>query len=201
MPARIGLMILPGVTLFPHALLPLYIFVERYRQMLRAAIDGTRMFAIAHGGEEGIAAIGGLGIIRACVANDDGTSNLILQGVSRAVLDDLKMEPFPSAAVAPLMELNGGSSALARLREEISGAFRRIREAGIEAPGGFDKFLAQIKTHADFADAIAAAFVSDPLERRELLEECDVEARMRHLLRILLREIAILTGHPSAPTD
>jgi len=40
-------MTLPNATLFPQALLPLYIFEPRYRQMLAEALHSSRMFAVA----------------------------------------------------------------------------------------------------------------------------------------------------------
>src|SRR5437867_1357889 len=38
---------LPGVVLFPHAILPLHIFELRYRTMVREALSGERMIAVA----------------------------------------------------------------------------------------------------------------------------------------------------------
>jgi len=38
---------LPGVVLFPHALLPLHIFELRYRTMVRDALSAERMIALA----------------------------------------------------------------------------------------------------------------------------------------------------------
>src|SRR5436853_288613 len=38
LPREVGVMILPNATLFPQALLPLYIFEPRYRQMLADAL-------------------------------------------------------------------------------------------------------------------------------------------------------------------
>lgn len=192
-PKRTGLMILPGMTLFPHSLLPLYIFEERYRQMVEQALGGERMFAIAHVGEDGdVAPIGGIGIVRACVANDDGTSNLILQGIARVNFSDIEMEPFPSAAVAVLVDTHAGDDSLADLRSDIDKVYHQIREAGSEAPAGFDQYLAQIDSPGAFADAISAAFVADPVERRGLLEECDVSIRMQRLLRCLVRQMQTL---------
>ena len=40
-------MTLPNATLFPQALLPLYIFEPRYRQMLADALHSNRMFSVA----------------------------------------------------------------------------------------------------------------------------------------------------------
>jgi Lon protease-like protein len=37
---------LPGAVLFPHALLPLYIFEPRYRKMLEHALQRHRMFCV-----------------------------------------------------------------------------------------------------------------------------------------------------------
>ena len=38
---------LPGVVLFPHALLPLHIFEERYRAMTRDVLEGSRFLAVS----------------------------------------------------------------------------------------------------------------------------------------------------------
>jgi len=46
-PCEVPVMTLPKATLFPQALLPLYIFEPRYRQMLADALDSTRMFSVA----------------------------------------------------------------------------------------------------------------------------------------------------------
>ncbi len=189
-PERTGAMILPGVTLFPHALLPLHIFEPRYRRMLAAALDGARMFAIAHTDENGgLAPIGGLGVVRACVANEDGTSNLILQGVARVMITNLKMRPFPSVEIEVIADKGTGAENLDELRSDITEACRQMRHVGIETPRGFDEYLAQITEPGPFSDAVAAAFVADGVERRGLLEESDVSVRMSRLLRCLLRQL------------
>jgi len=192
-PSRTGLMVLPGVTLFPHSLLPLYIFEDRYRAMLGEALRGDRMFGIAHAGDDGeVAAIGGLGVVRACVANEDGTSNLILQGISRVTFSKLNMEPYPQADISIMPDV-GDDEPLGELRKEIDEACLRMRAAGMESPQGFDQYLAQIVSYGAFADAVASAFVIDPTERRGLLEECHVGTRMNRLLRCLLRQFLLET--------
>ncbi len=44
---RLPLFPLPNVVLFPHALLPLHIFEERYRAMVRDILSGTRFIAVS----------------------------------------------------------------------------------------------------------------------------------------------------------
>ena len=44
LPDKVPVMPLPGAVLFPHALLPLYIFEARYCDMLERALSHHRMF-------------------------------------------------------------------------------------------------------------------------------------------------------------
>ena len=46
-PSSVPVMVLPGALLFPHALLPLYIFEQRYREMLSYCLQSDRMFCVA----------------------------------------------------------------------------------------------------------------------------------------------------------
>src|SRR5690242_5869228 len=90
-PGEVPVMPLPNAILFPQAPLPLYIFEDRYRQMLRDCLANERMFSVAltrkdnpqTTDEPRTYEVAGLGIIRAAVGNDDGTSNIILQGLCR----------------------------------------------------------------------------------------------------------------------
>ena len=47
LPREVPVMTLPNATLFPQALLPLYIFEPRYRHMLADALHSNRMFSVA----------------------------------------------------------------------------------------------------------------------------------------------------------
>ena len=47
LPGQIPVMVLPNTLLFPNSLLPLYIFEERYREMLAHCLERSRMFCIA----------------------------------------------------------------------------------------------------------------------------------------------------------
>ncbi|PYK85079.1 MAG: hypothetical protein DME40_18515, partial [Verrucomicrobia bacterium] len=104
LPEQAPVMPLPGAVLFPHALLPLYIFELRYREMLAHALAQERMFCVAllrpesaqWKSEDDFFDIGTIGLIRACVGRGEGTSNLILQGLQRVRFADfVQLDPFP----------------------------------------------------------------------------------------------------------
>src|SRR5205814_10186063 len=86
-PSQVPVMTLRDATLFPQALLPLYIFEPRYRRMLADMLRSERMFSVAMQKpgrtRETPCSVAGLGLIRVSVGHDDGTSHLILQGLAR----------------------------------------------------------------------------------------------------------------------
>src|SRR5689334_7290571 len=113
LPHEMPLMTLPNVAFFPQALMPLHIFEPRYREMLRDVLASNRLFAVAGldpsklgepGKFEPPHRVATVGIIRACQKNDDGTSNLLLQGLARveivAILADDPYRRIHSRALA-----------------------------------------------------------------------------------------------------
>src|SRR3989442_6972595 len=98
-PVEVPVMTLPNATLFPQALLPLYIFEPRYRQMLADALHSNRMFSVAMqrpgSRRETPSPVAGLGLIRVSVGHRDGTSHLILQGLARVELEAaIRYKPY-----------------------------------------------------------------------------------------------------------
>src|SRR5512141_819746 len=106
-PREVPVMTLPNATLFPQALLPLFIFEPRYRQMLADALHSTRMFSVAMqkpgSTRETPSSVAGLGLIRVSVGHKDGTSHLILQGLARVELQEaVRYRPYRVQRVRPL---------------------------------------------------------------------------------------------------
>src|SRR5205809_1146878 len=108
LPKQLPVMPLPDAVLFPHALLPLYIFEPRYRNMLEHALYQHRMFCVTlikpscpeWRAPEDFFHLATVGLIRACVGRSDGTSNLILQGLQRVRFASFEQEtPFPIARI------------------------------------------------------------------------------------------------------
>src|SRR5437870_12882009 len=106
MPREVPIMTLSNATLFPQALLPLYIFEPRYRQMLADALHSNRMFSVAMqkqgSNRETPSAVAGVGLIRVSVGHRDGTSDLILQGLALVELEEaVRYKPHRVHGIAP----------------------------------------------------------------------------------------------------
>jgi Lon protease-like protein len=191
-------MVLPNAVLFPHSLLPLHIFEPPYRQMLVHCLDGDRMFSIGlvrNGitepeSLEDIWPVAGVGLIRACVGNDDGTSNLVLQGLARVRLLDLTQEqPFRIAEIELLQPNRGNLIEAEALCVKVKELCAQIQKLGVRLPANLMKQMQQIDDPEVLADVVAAAFISEAQLRQQLLEASGVPDRLRLLIQLLRSQI------------
>jgi Lon protease-like protein len=198
LPDEVPVMPLPGAVLFPHALLPLYIFEPRYREMLDHSLKRDRMFSVAlikpscaewHAAED-FFHLATIGLIRACVGRGDGTSNLVLQGLHRVRFTRFEQEtPFPVAKI-DIVESSGDPTVETEaLGEKVVELYRKLKRADRKLPPKVDRYLAQLGDLEMLADLVASAFVDDPLRRQQMLEESSVNQRLRLLITFLQDEI------------
>jgi Lon protease-like protein len=194
----VPVMPLPGAVLFPHALLPLYIFEPRYREMLEHALQRDRMFSVTlikpscpqwHAPED-FFHFATVGLIRACVGRGDGTSNLVLQGLHRVRFSSLEQEtPFPIAKIAIVKSNNSPTVETEALGEKVLELYQKLKRAERQLPPKVDRYLAQLGDLEMLADLVASTFVEDPLRRQQMLEEPSVNQRLRLLITYLQDEI------------
>jgi len=180
-------MVLPQTVFFPHHLLPLRIFEPRYRDMLAKALEGSRMFAVAmEQPGQPTARVGGLGLIRSCVTQPDGTSHLILRGLARVRLDHLVQvrpyviatpEPVEDAQPSPTSETVVRDALAAKILEHLD-AMEIPKEAGL---GEMKKFLRHLDDHHALVDLVAGCFLRDPATRQKILEVACLTERLRLL--------------------
>lgn len=205
-------MILGGAILFPQAVLPLFIFEPRYRQMLSHALESHRMFCVAMqrpGTErETPLPVAGIGLIRASVKNADGTSNLFLQGLTRVRLGKtLRYKPYRVHAIEPVTPGDAGGAAIEALRARVLDLVDlRLRQPGVlsrellrhlvgavAGPGqpSVEKCvetLRQVEDAGRFTDLVALLLLTNPLAQQVILQTLDVEERLRHLAHFLLAD-------------
>jgi len=196
-PDKVPVMPLPGAVLFPHALLPLYIFEPRYRQMLDHALRHHRMFCVAlikpscpdWQAPEDFFHLATVGLIRACVGRGDGTSNLILQGLRRVRFASFEQEaPFPVAKIE-IIESRGHASVEAEaLGAKVLELYAKLKTKGRELPRKVDRYLSDLNDVEMLADLVASTFINDPLRRQQVLEELSVNQRLRFVIQYLREE-------------
>lgn len=186
-------MALSGVTLFPHTLLPLCIFEARYRQMLASVLDGDRIFAVGmvqpDTGDETIFPVAGAGLVRACVGQPDGTSQLILQGIGRARFESFaQTEPYLIGRTEEVVTVDDDEDASGKLGAELQAICLGLVSRGVDLPEQFTRAAGEIDNPAMLGDLIAQHLVREPLSAQEILAETNLPARLRRLVEVLRQE-------------
>lgn len=207
-------------VLFPGLVLPLNIFEERYRAMMRELLktpeDEPRRFAVVairDGFEVAQTAPGLPDPLKAfhkvgCVADAatvreraDGTFEVLATGTTRMRLLSVEASgPFLTAELEPLPEEPGDEAGA--LAEGVLRSFRQYQK---RLAGARERSLA---TGADLPDEpgvvsylVAAAMMLDTPTKQRLLQAPDTASRLRDELKLLRSETAIIRTLPSLPAQ
>lgn len=214
LPGEVPVIVLPNVTLFPQALLPLYICERRQKLMLVDALETHRVLCVAmqrpESTREAPATVGGLGLIRVAVRHNDGTAHVMLQGLARvAVLGRVYGRPYRVHRIQPLPQIPANElvveALIAKVRELVQERlnlglpFPLLTETGITTTGlqklpeslaqELMKYLNQVDNPELVVDLVSCSMLRGPEARQRILETVDLETRLRYLVRFLKAEI------------
>jgi ATP-dependent Lon protease len=186
LPDEIPAMTMPDVAFFPQALLPLHIFEPRYRAMLTDVLGTNRLMVVAGMDSRGGAAetphrIAGVGIVRACQKNPDGTSDLLIQGLCRvAITGIVREEPYRRIRIKPLASQPGADAEEnTRSRNELARLIRQKLKLSAGSSGQMTEFLKTIDDPETFVDVAAFSLCDNPTMKQRLLETLDVHRRLK----------------------
>ncbi len=170
------------LVLFPGAALPLHIFEERYRQMVRECVDGNMAFGVVRARREGMAVIGCTANILAVTQEyPDGRSDILCQGRDRfeiEMLDDSR--DFLQAEVALFSDdeagpdadpgTNCGLDSTRNQREQCAAMhFELMHLAGDEAESADPAGFPWLDLNGLISFQLAALIPSDMEFKQELL--------------------------------
>jgi Lon protease-like protein len=200
-----------GAVLYPGMLMPLHIFEERYRQLVRDLLDGPEprrfgVIAIRKGRETGIDGvyslyeIGCTATLRRVERRDDGRFDIITVGTQRFRLRRLdETRPYLQGEVELLAEEVVDPVAAEPAVRAIQAAFRAYLDALTEWGGAKVRIedLPDEPTLLSFI--VAAAMVIDLPERQAMLAEPDTLRRLGRQRALLSRETAMLRTTTSRP--
>jgi Lon protease-like protein len=188
-PARVPLFPLAGALLFPRSQLPLQIFEERYREMVRDALAGPGRIAMIQPSDDGdppsLFRAGCLGEIVGVEELDDGRFNIVLQGSHRFRLiaeadigtpyrqADVDLAAFDDSEPEPLPLI---------LRSSVEREARKFGDAlGLsvdwDAVGRLDDEM--------LVNAIAQVAPFDPGAKQALLEEPGLAGRAELVIQLM----------------
>ena len=200
-----------GTVLFPGLVLPLHIFEDRYRQLVRDLLDGPEprrfgVIAIREGRETGITGVTALHEI-GCVAEirevtplEDGEYDLVTLGTERFRLHSIDESlPYLRGEVEMIGDPVGDEAEAALVAQAVGQSFTEYLDV-IAERGSAVITVPKLPTDpAVLSYLVAAAMVLDLPERQGLLAQPDTFARLRAERGLLAREIAMLKSLGSTP--
>jgi hypothetical protein len=203
-----------NTVLFPGVVMPLHVFEDRYRALMRdlIALPATRerefgVVAIKVGyevGERGVHTIQRVGcaaLVTEITANSDGTYEIIVVGRRRFHVEELDPgQDYLRADVQWLADPTGAPpSELAQVAEVTRDLFDEYRET-IETLRGEDVFDGETPSDpVDLSYTLAAAMALGMADRQALLECPDVTSRLRLGASLLREELRAMQAIPSLP--
>jgi Lon protease-like protein len=183
-----------GTVLYPGLVLPLHIFEDRYRQMVRDLLDGPEprrfgVIAIRKGRETGIDGVSALheigctATLRQVERHDDGRFDLVTVGIRRFRLLGLDhSQPYLRGKISLLAEETGDDAAAALAVHAVQRAFREYLDEPV--------LLSYL---------VAASMIVDLSDRQALLAEPDAAGRLAAERVLLAKETSMLRKLTSTP--
>jgi Lon protease-like protein len=203
---RLPLFPLPNAVLFPHALLPLHIFEERYRVMVRDVLTGSRCLAVGllvpEAREEddlpAVEPIAGVGEVVMAHELPDGRFNLVVRGRARVRIDrELPSgRPYRLVTATELPDLPiTDQGEIVDADQTLRALIGRLADAIPEGGELLRQVIAAQETPAELVDGVASALIVDPVLRQRLLETRDVGQRLERVAA----EVVAMTARIGTP--
>ena len=200
-----------GTVLFPGLLLPLHIFEERYRQLIRDLLEMPEprrfgVIAIRQGRETGVDGIQALHEV-GCTATlrqvkelEDGRYDIVTVGTHRfrlAGVDDSR--PYLQGQVDLLAEETGEAAAVAQAVRMVRDAFRAYLAALAER--GVTQISAPElpEDPVTLSYLVGASMIIELGDRQALLAEPDAVRRLAAERALLSRELTMLRTLTATP--
>jgi Lon protease-like protein len=200
-----------GSVLYPGLVLPLHIFEERYRQLVRDLLAGPEpqrfgVIAIREGRETGVAGISALhevgctATLRQVEEYDDGRFDLITVGTQRFRLVELDdSQAYLQGEVDLLEEATGDEADAGLAARAVQEAFRGYLQA-LASRGATNISVPELPDEPVLLSyVVAASIIVELPDKQTLLAEPDAARRLSAERALLVKETTMLRTLPSTP--
>jgi ATP-dependent Lon protease len=192
---------LKETVVFPDSMIPLAIGQERSIRLVDEAVANDRPIALVtsrEGDDEAQSAddlysVGTAAVIHKMIRVPDGTLRILVQGLRRVRLTRIVQDdPYLVGEFEELPDVITREKESAALARNVEALFSRIIALVPYLPDELQLAATNAEDPSALANLIATTMRLKTSEKQELLEEADVEARLRQLTVILNRELELL---------
>jgi ATP-dependent Lon protease len=198
LPATLPVLPMRETVVYPETMSPLAIGQERSIRLVDEAVAGSRTVALVASRDEDIEApgpadlyeVGTAAVIHRMLRVPDGTLRILVQGTRRIRIEQVVSEdPYLVAEVAAVPDVVPDTIEVEALSKNAQNLFSRIVSLAPYLPAELELAVANVDTPGELTYLIASTMRLKVAEKQELLEEANVETRLRRLNEILSREL------------
>jgi ATP-dependent Lon protease len=200
-PSVLPVLPLRDTVVFPDTMIPLTIGQERSIRLIDEVLASDRLLALVASknpeletpGPAELYEIGTVALAHKMVKLPDGTMRILVQGVRRVrVTAYTEEEPYLKARIEELDDIVVESKEVEALRANLLSVFSKIVDLVPYLPEELEMAAANVEQPGALAFLIASTMRIKTDDKQALLEESDVEQRLRKLTSILTRELEVL---------
>jgi ATP-dependent Lon protease len=203
-PSELPVLPLRDTVLFPNSFMPLAVARESSVKLIDEAISQAKLIgvftqrdaSVEEPQQKDLYEVGTASLIHKMFKLPDGSLRLIVQGLERLRLDEVKeTRPYLRARVTPAVEALKDDDRLEidALLRNIKTNFQQVVSLSPLLSDDLQTLAANITEAGRLADFIASSLTTIVTAvKQEVLETLDVRARMDALNRILIKELEVL---------
>ncbi len=199
-PEVIPILPLRGTVVFPETVTPLAVGQERSVKLVDDVLHKDKIIGLVTmknrevelAGPDDVYQVGTAAIIHKMLKVPDGSLRILVQGLKRIkTIDYTQSEPYLVARVEPLPDKLEKTKEVEALSRNLLSVFTKIIGLVPYLPEELQMAASNIDDPSALCYLIASAIKIKTEEKQELLEEIDVEKRLRRLTVILNRELEV----------
>jgi ATP-dependent Lon protease len=200
-PAALPVLPLKETVVFPQSMAPLAIGQERSVRLIDDVVAGDRLLAlittkdgnVESPGWDDVYGVGTVALVHKMIKVPDGTLRILVQGIERVRLENrLDVDPYLLGEFSALPDVVEETPELEALTRNVQGLFARIIGLAPYLPEELQLAAANVDDPSALCHLVASTLRTIKTgERQELLEEVNVEQRLRTVSAILNRELEV----------
>jgi ATP-dependent Lon protease len=200
-PGTLPVLPLRDTVVFPDTMIPLTIGQERSIKLIDDVLAGDRLLALVTSrdaevevpGPDLLYPVGTVGLAHKMIKLPDGTMRILVQGLQRVRVDKyVQEEPYLAAEITRIEDVVEESKEVDALRASLLSVFSKIVALVPYLPEELEMAATNVEEPGPLAFLVASTMRIKAEDKQALLEESDVEKRMRALIGILTRELDVL---------
>ncbi|MCW2962774.1 MAG: lon, partial [Actinomycetia bacterium] len=200
-PAVLPVLPLKETVVFPQSMSPLAIGQERSVRLIDDVVAGDRLLALITTKDAAIEAptwedifeVGTVALVHKMIKVPDGTLRILVQGLERIKLEHrLDTDPYLLGEFSALPDVLIETPEVEALTRNVQGLFARIIGLAPYLPEELQLAAANVDDPSALSHLVASTLRTIKTdERQEILEEVNVELRLRLVSQILNRELEV----------